>query len=136
LTLSPALAALLLQPRSAKRDWFTRVLDVTLGWLFRLFNRGLTALTAGYARSLHYVVRLAVIALVVYAGLIYLTYLGFQRVPTGFIPQQDQGYLIVALQLPDAAALDRTDRVINRLADIARQQPGVFHTIAVPGFNL
>ncbi len=135
LTLSPALAALLLRERH-KQDWFARVLNSLLGWFFRLFNRGLAAGTAAYAGSLRHVVRLSALALIVYGGLLGLTYLGFRAVPTGFIPAQDAGYLIVALQMPDAATIDRTEPVMNRLAEIARATPGVKGTFAISGFSL
>ena len=74
--------------------------------------------------------------LAVYAGLLFLTYLGFKTVPTGFIPEQDQGYLIVALQLPDASSIDRTDAVLARMSEIAGKTPGVEATFAVTGLNL
>src|SRR4051812_19534674 len=114
LTLSPALAALILKPHKAKQDWLTWIVDLLFGWFFRLFNFGLEKVNAGYVGALYYVVRLSVVVLAVYAGLLFLTYLGFKTVPTGFIPEQDQGYLIVALQLPDASSIDRTDAVLNR----------------------
>ena len=112
LTLSPALAALLLKPQTAKRDWLTRLVDLLAGWFFHLFNRGLENLNAGYVAVLRHVVRLAVLVLAIYAGLLGLAYLGFRTVPLGFIPQQDQGYLVVALLLPDASSIDRTDEVL------------------------
>jgi multidrug efflux pump len=136
LTLSPALAALLLRPRHGRQDWLARVLNVLLGWFFTLFNRGLAAATTGYARTLRHVVRLSAVALLVYVGLLGLTWLGFRSVPTGFIPPQDAGYLIVALQMPDAATIDRTEPVTSRLAEIARGVPGVKGTFAISGFSL
>ncbi len=136
LTLSPALAALILKPHKAKRDWFTWLIDHTLGWFFKLFNIGLEKLNAAYVSSLYYVVRLSALVLLVYAGLLFLTYLGFQTVPAGFIPEQDQGYLIVAIQLPDASSIDRTDAVLARMSDIAAKTPGVEATFAVTGLNL
>ena len=136
LTLSPALGALLLRPRDGKRDWFTRVLDFTLGWFFRGFNRALTWTTAGYAAVERRVLRLAVVALLIYGGLLYVTYRGFKAVPTGFIPPQDTGYLIVNLQMPDAASLDRTDRVLRRLAAIANGTKGVRDTFAITGYSV
>ncbi len=135
LTLSPALAALLLKPRHARQDWFARSLESLLGWFFRFFNRSLAAATRTYASSLRRVVRFSALALLAYAGLVGLTYLGFQSVPTGFIPAQDTGYLIVSLQMPDAATIDRTERVMTRLAGIARTVPGVGHTIAISGLS-
>jgi multidrug efflux pump len=136
LTLSPALAALLLKPHTAKRDWMTRILDGLLGWFFRLFNVGLEKLNAGYIRVLEHVVRLSMLVLAVYAGLLVLTFWGFKTVPLGFIPEQDQGYIIVALQLPDASTIDRTDAVLNQMAAIAQKRPGIEATFAVTGLNL
>ncbi len=136
LTLSPALAALLLRPRHGPQDWFSRTLNAILGWFFRLFNRGLSAATFGYAASVQRVVRVSGLALLVYGGLLGLTYLGFRAVPTGFIPAQDAGYLLVSLQMPDAATIDRTASVMARLADFARKVPGVEHSFAVSGFSM
>ena len=113
LTLSPALAALLLRPRQGKQDWLTTGLDVTLGWFFRLFNRGLEFTTGGYVAVVRRLVRFSALALLVYVALLALTYKGFRSVPTGFIPQQDTGYLIVNLQMPDATSTDRTDAVMR-----------------------
>ena len=136
LTLSPALAALLLKPRHAKQDWFARTLNALLGWFFRLFNIGLAKATAGYAAGLTRVVRLSALALLLYAGLLGLTYAGFANVPTGFIPPQDTGYLLVNLQMPDAATIDRTVPVMTQLAKLAREVPGVNHTVAISGFSI
>jgi hydrophobe/amphiphile efflux-1 (HAE1) family protein len=136
LTLSPALAALILKPHKAKKDHLTRLIDMTVGWFFRLFDRGLEKLNAGYVILLRQAIRLSVLVLAVYAGLLFLTYLGFKSVPTGFIPQQDQGYLIVALALPDAAAIDRTDAVLNRMSAIALKRRGIEGTFAITGLNL
>jgi multidrug efflux pump len=136
LTLSPAMGALLLRPRQTQRDWLTRLLDQLLGWFFRLFNRGLVRGTSAYVSAERRVVRRSGVALLVYGGLIILTYLGFRTVPTGFIPQQDLGYLLVNLQLPDAASLDRTDDVLRRMTKTAQGIPGVQDTFAVTGFSI
>ncbi|MDB5330995.1 MAG: hydrophobe/amphiphile efflux family transporter [Phycisphaerales bacterium] len=136
LTLSPAMGALLLRPRQTQRDWLTRLLDQLLGWFFRLFNRGLVRGTSAYVSAERRVVRRSGVALLVYGGLIILTYLGFRAVPTGFIPQQDLGYLLVNLQLPDAASLDRTDDVLRRMTKTAQGIPGVQDTFAVTGFSI
>ncbi len=136
LTLSPALAALLLKPHGAKKDWLTRTIDFLFGWFFRFFNWGLGKTNSGYVWLLRKVVRLAVLALVVYVGLVFLAFLGFKAVPLGFIPQQDQGYLIAAVALPDAATLDRTDAVVDRLAAIAKKFDGVSDSFGVTGYNL
>jgi multidrug efflux pump len=136
LTLSPALAALILKPHDARPDWFTRLLDFTLGWFFHGFNKLLSLSTRAYVGVLRRVVRLSAVALLVYAGLILLTYFGFKVVPTGFIPQQDQGYLVGALALPDGASLDRTDAVMKRMADLAQNVPGIEGTFAITGLNI
>ena len=136
LSLSPALAALILKPKGARPDGLTRGIDAVFGWFFRLFNSGLAATTAGYAAVLRRIVRLSAVALVVYLGLVFLTYVGFQRVPTGFIPNQDQGYLIVNMQMPDAASIDRTEAAMHELSEIARKMPGVSDTVVISGLSL
>ena len=136
LTLSPAMGALLLRPRDGKQDWFARTLDFLLGWIFRGFNRGMEWATRGYVGVERRVLRLAVVALGVYVGLLFLTYRGFKSVPTGFIPAQDAGYLVVNLQMPDAASFDRTDNVLLRLAQIANKTPGVKDTFAITGYSI
>jgi hydrophobe/amphiphile efflux-1 (HAE1) family protein len=136
LTLSPALGALILRPRHSRRDWLTWVLDTLLGWFFRLFNRVLAGGTEFYAKVLRRVVRFSILALLVYAGLVGLTYFGFKTVPTGFIPQQDLGFLLCAVQLPDASALDRTEKVMLRMTDIASKIPGVESQFASPGLSI
>jgi len=136
LTLSPALAALLLKPHGVKTDWFSRILDFALGWLFRLFNRGMEASTNAYARALRRVVRLSALALLVYAGFVGLTYFGFRTVPTGFIPTQDMGYMFVTVRLPDAASIDRTEATVARVAEMTRATPGVYSTFAISGFSI
>jgi hydrophobe/amphiphile efflux-1 (HAE1) family protein len=136
LTLSPALAALILKPHAAKRDWLTVVIDSGLGWFFHLFNKGLEKTNALYVSTLRHVVRLSIVVLAVYCGLIFLTYLGFKTVPLGFIPAQDQGYLVAGVQLPDASSIDRTDAVVQKMSDIAMQMPGIEGTFGVTGFSL
>ncbi len=135
LTLSPALAALLLRPKHGKRDPFTRVIDFVLGWFFRIFNRTLEVSTNAYTGAVRRIVRLAALALVVYLGLAFVGYLGFKTVPTGFIPSQDQGYLLVNLQMPDAASFERTDATVQRLMTLARKNEGVKDAIAIVGFS-
>jgi hydrophobe/amphiphile efflux-1 (HAE1) family protein len=136
LTLSPALCALLLRPHNAKQDWLTRTLDFTLGWFFRLFNRGFELTNQWYIKSLHYVVRYAVVTLIVYVGLVYLAYNVFRIVPTGFIPTQDQGYLIVNVQMPDASSIERTDAVMTQLSNLALKTRGIQDAFAVSGFSI
>jgi len=136
LTLSPALSALLLKSHHAKKDWFARIMDAALGWFFRLFNKSFGATTNGYTRAVGITTRRGRIALAVYAGLLLLTWGGFKLVPTGFIPTQDSGYLVVFAQLPDGASLERTQKIIGRAGEIARGVPGVKGTVEFPGFNL
>ncbi len=136
LTLSPALAALLLKPHGAKKDLVTRGLDRALGWFFRLFNRGFDVASHGYARLVKSLVRVSVIVLIVYGGLLFLTYKGFTTTPTGFIPLQDKGYLLISVQLPDAASVQRTDEVMAEVGEIARKTPGVDHTVGISGMSI
>ena len=136
LTLSPALAALLLKGHGAKKDRFTRVIDFLFGWFFKLFNRFFGRASGGYGKLVTHTLRSSVIALVVYGGLIGLTALGFSRVPTGFVPTQDKGYLVSFAQLPNGATLDRTEDVIRRMSDIAMKHPGVQNAVAFPGLSI
>jgi hydrophobe/amphiphile efflux-1 (HAE1) family protein len=136
LTLSPALAAILLRPRGARRDWVTRGLDFALGWFFRLFNRTFEAGVRTYAGAVRYLLRLSLIVLAVYAGLLFLTYHEFVGTPTGFVPQQDKGYLILNVQLPDSASVERTRRMMARIEKAARDTPGVDHTVGISGQSL
>ena len=136
LTLSPALSVLLLRPHGAKKDWLTKGLDLALGWFFRLFNQGFELTNQWYIKTLHYVVRYGVITLVVYVGLVYLAYGMFKIVPTGFIPTQDQGYLIGNVQMPDASSIERTDAVMTQLANLAFKTKGIKDAFAVSGFSI
>jgi multidrug efflux pump len=133
LTLSPALAAILLQPRGARKDIFGRLLDVVLGWFFRLFNFGFRHTTSAYGRTVGLALRGSVIVLFLYGGLLALTGWTFTQLPTGYVPNQDQGRLYAAVQLPDSASLERTQEVIDHLIHICHDTPGVVHTIAVAG---
>jgi multidrug efflux pump len=135
LTLSPALAGLLLRQRDVKRDPLTRLLDFLLGWFFRLFNKGFEASVKGYIWAVRRLLRFAAIALLVYVGFLVLTFFGFKAVPSGFIPTQDQGYLIVFAQLPDGASLQRAEEVRKQISEIARLVPGVAHTVEFAGFS-
>ncbi|MGR2738073.1 efflux RND transporter permease subunit [Billgrantia sp. Q4P2] len=135
LTLSPALAALLLKPHDAPKDRLSRLIDFLFGWLFRPFNRFFNASSKGYqggvARSLRR--RGAVFA--VYALLLAGTGVMFQMVPGGFIPTQDKMYLIGGAKLPEGASLDRTEAVIRRMTELALETEGVSSAVAFPGLN-
>ncbi|AZF53046.1 Multidrug efflux system, inner membrane proton/drug antiporter (RND type) MexF [Pseudomonas sp. R4-34-07] len=137
LTLSPALAAVLLRAHDAPKDRFSRFLDKLFGgWLFRPFNRFFEKASHGYVGTVRRVIRGTGIALFVYAGLMVLTFFGFAHTPTGFVPAQDKQYLVAFAQLPDAASLDRTESVMKRMSDIALKQPGVESAIAFPGLSI
>jgi multidrug efflux pump len=135
LTLSPALCAILLKPRGARQDLATRIQDATLGWLFNGFNKIFNTGRDAYSGAVKRLTRMTAAALIVYAGLLALTWLGFQQVPSGFIPTQDKGYIAMMAQLPDAASLDRTGAVVDRLSTIAREVPGIKATIDLAGLS-
>ncbi|MBC2656271.1 efflux RND transporter permease subunit [Pseudomonas sp. MSSRFD41] len=137
LTLSPALAAVLLKEHHAPKDRFSLFLDKLLGgWLFKPFNRFFERASNGYVGTVRRVIRGSGIALFLYAGLMVLTWFGFAHTPTGFVPAQDKQYLVAFAQLPDAASLDRTEDVIKRMSDIALKQPGVESAVAFPGLSI
>ena len=136
LTLSPALAALLLKGHHAPKDWLTRGMDKVFGGFFRLFNRGFGAASNGYGRSVGGLLSRKSVVMFVYMALAGATYGIFNAVPGGFVPAQDKQYLIGFAQLPDAASLDRTEDVIKRMSEIALAQPGVEHAIAFPGLSI
>jgi multidrug efflux pump len=136
LTLSPALSALLLKPHGARPDRLQRGIDRAFGWLLKPFNRLFVWTSHRYVGVTSRVLRRAGVAVLVYAGLVGLTVLGFASVPSGFIPQQDKQYLIAYAQLPEGATLDRTEAVIRRMNEIMQAEPGVAHTVSFPGFSI
>jgi len=136
LTLSPALAGLLLRPHKAGivadphslRGRATRLLQA----LGRPFRRAPNA----YGNTVRKVVRVSGVALVVYGGLLGLTYFGFQAVPPGFVPMQDKYYLVGIAQLPNGASLDRTEAVVKQMSTLALAEPGVESVVAFPGLSI
>jgi multidrug efflux pump len=187
LTLSPALAALLLRPRSAGhhevlprlafplagiflgwmfagervREWTTSVglpdfmaplafavagaaigwmvrnsLNAMLGWSFAKFNEGFEKAADWYSKSVGLLLRASPLVLLIYGGLLALTVFAFEATPTGFIPPQDKGYLLVNVQLPDAASVQRTRQTVAAMEKIALETPGVKHTVAIAGQSL
>jgi hydrophobe/amphiphile efflux-1 (HAE1) family protein len=132
LTLSPALCALLLRPH---RQRSPRFWEYPLQVVFRGFNRGYDFIAAGYGWLAGRVVRLSLVMLVVYGGIVVFGLDEFRRTPLGFIPALDRGYLIAVIQLPPGASLARTDEVNRRAAEIARQVPGVAGAVNVVGFS-
>ncbi|MBC7906359.1 MAG: efflux RND transporter permease subunit [Rhodospirillaceae bacterium] len=136
LTLSPALAALLLKGHDAPKDWLTRAMDASLGWLFHGFNRAFGRGAEAYGGGLKRVVSRKSLMMVIYLGLVGVTYGLFQVVPGGFVPMQDKQYLIGFAQLPDGATLDRTEEVTREMSQIAMDDPGVEHAISFPGLSI
>ncbi len=136
LTLSPALASILLLPHGAKADWLTRVIDFCFGWFFRPFNYVFRRGSQSYGNGVGGIVRFKALALLVYAGLLGGTYFVFQAVPPGFVPVQDKQYLVSFAQLPYGATLDRTEAVIREMSDIALKEPGVQSAVAFPGLSI
>ncbi|HXA25692.1 MAG TPA: efflux RND transporter permease subunit, partial [Acetobacteraceae bacterium] len=136
LTLSPALAAVLLRPHThePKRTLLFR-LGAPVRQFFAGFNWMFEHLSSGYGRLVGRLVRIGVVMLVVYGGLIYAAYDRLAATPTGLIPQLDRGYLIAVFQLPPGASLARTDSVIRRASAIILQQPGVQNSVAFAGFD-
>lgn len=136
LTLSPALAALLLKGHDAPKDKLTRVLDFMLGWLFRGFNYVFRRGTEAYGGGVRGVLSRKTVGFGVYLALVVAAFGVFKIVPSGFVPSQDKQYLIGFAQLPDGATLDRTDEVIRRMSEIAMKQPGVESAVAFPGLSI
>jgi hydrophobe/amphiphile efflux-1 (HAE1) family protein len=136
LTLSPALAALLLKPhgqdqRSGIRGTLSLPFDLFFGGFNRLFER----LSLGYAGLTRRVLRISALMLVIYSGLIGLTYFQFARTPSGFIPPLDRAYFIAAISLPPGASLERTDRLVRQAAEMLLKRPGIDHAVAFAGFD-
>jgi multidrug efflux pump len=136
LTLSPALCAILLKPRDQLRDPLTWLVNISLGWFFRLFNAAFGTGTKVYLGIVGWGLRLSLLVLCLYGGLLYLTSVGFTKLPTGFIPPQDKGYLLVNVQLPDSASLERTAEVVDRVEAVAHKIPGIIHTVGIPGLSV
>ena len=137
LTLSPALSALLLKPHGAKKDWLTKSIDTLFGkWLFGPFNRMFDKASDKYTSGVGSLVRKGSIVMVLYAGLLGLTWQQFETTPTGYVPPQDKMYLVAFAQLPNAASLDRTEEVVRQMSEIAMKHPGVSDTVAFPGLNI
>jgi multidrug efflux pump len=136
LTLSPALAALLLRGHDAPKDRLTRIMDKLFGWFFRGFNRFFGASSNAYGRGVGGILTRKSLVMGLYVVLLGVTFVLFRAVPGGFVPAQDKQYLIGFAQLPDAATLDRSEDVIRRMTDIALKQPGVANAIAFPGLSI
>jgi multidrug efflux pump len=136
LTLSPALAAILLRPHDAPKDRLTRGLDRVLGPLFRRFNHHFHQATEGYQRTVTRLLGHKGPALLVYLLLLAATALLFSLVPAGFVPAPDKQYLIGIAQLPAGASIERTDAVIRRMSDVALKVPGISDAVEFPGLSI
>ncbi|KAA0893044.1 efflux RND transporter permease subunit [Pusillimonas sp. ANT_WB101] len=136
LTLSPALAALLLKGRDEKPDWLTRGMHRLFGGFFKRFNRFFHSTSDRYAKGVSGVIRRKASSLGVYALLLAMTLGVSYMVPGGFVPAQDKQYLISFAQLPSGASLDRTEKVIRQMGQIALDEPGVASSIAFPGLSI
>jgi HAE1 family hydrophobic/amphiphilic exporter-1 len=130
LTLSPALAALLLKPRDAARR------GGPLQWLFARFNKAFNWTTEKYVSTSGVLIHKSGVTMLALAGIAILAVFIGGRLPTGFLPQEDQGYLFVAMQLPDAASLQRTDSAVQRVTKALLETPGIEGVVGVDGFSL
>ncbi|KQP37940.1 efflux RND transporter permease subunit [Pseudorhodoferax sp. Leaf274] len=136
LTLSPALAALLLKGHDEPKDALTRGMDRVLGGFFRGFNKLFARGSNAYGGGVKHAIARKGLMLVLYAALGLVTVGVFKAVPSGFVPLQDKQYLIGFAQLPDGATLDRTEDVVKRMGDIMKKNPYVEDTIAFPGLSI
>ncbi len=136
LTLSPALAALLLRDHGAPKDWLTRAMDSVLGRFFKAFNTAFHRGSDGYGRGVRAVVSRKAILFCAYLALAALAVVVFRAVPSGFVPTQDKQYLVGMMQLPNGSTLDRTEAVTRRMGDIMLKEPGVAHAVQFPGLSI
>src|SRR5229473_3482752 len=128
LSLSPALSSLLLRPRKKTRG--------PLGWFYDRFNRVFGSATNGYINWSRLAIRKAALSFALLAVVAVGAGLFGSRLPSGFLPEEDQGYVYLALQLPDASSLERTDKVCREIEDFLSKTPGVQYTTSVIGFSL
>ena len=136
LTLSPALAALLLKPHDAPKDRLTRIIDFLFGGVFKVFNRFFDRSSRGYSNSVGGLLQHKSLSFVIYLALIAVTIVGFNSIPKGFVPPQDKQYLISFAQLPDGATLKRTEHVITQMGEMALAEPGVESAVQFPGLSV
>ncbi|MFO1149403.1 MAG: multidrug efflux RND transporter permease subunit [Alsobacter sp.] len=133
LTLSPALCALLLKPHT--KDERHSIFTWPFRMFFRLFNWSFDGIASGYGWLTGRLVRLGLLVLIAYGGLLYLTVDQFQKAPRGFIPAQERGFYIVAIQLPPGSSIDRTDAVTKRVVDTILKTPGFRNAVGIVGFS-
>lgn len=136
LTLSPALAALLLRSHDAPKDRLTKIIDFLFGWFFKWFNNSFKRASHGYSTSVSGLLRHKTVSVIVYAILLGFTVYGLNALPKGFVPAQDKQYLISFAQLPDGSSLARTEEVIQEMGRIALEEPGVANAVQFPGLSV
>ena len=136
LTLSPALAALLLKSHDAPKDWLARGMDKVFGRFFAGFNRVFHNGSEKYGQGVGGILQRKSGAVFVYGGLLAATVFLFQLVPPGFVPLQDKQYLVSFAQLPQGATLDSTEKVIRQMSAIALKDPAVEGAVAFPGLSI
>ena len=137
LTLSPAMAALLLKPHDAqaKHEGVLATITAPIRWFFDRFNHLFDRLSGGYAGLTSRLIRIGSLLLIVYAGLLFATYNRLASTPTGLIPQLDRGYFIAAFSLPPGATLERSDAVVRKASEVMLSRPGVQASVAFVGFD-
>src|SRR5207248_6427136 len=128
LSLSPALSAMLLRPRKQGRG--------PLGWFYRAFNRVFGSATHGYVNWSRFAIRKVFLSFALLGVIAVAAGLFGSKLPSGFLPEEDQGYVFLALQLPDASSLERTDQACRKIEDFLSKTPGVQYTTSVIGFSL
>lgn len=136
LTLSPALAAILLKSHDAPKDALSRIMDRLFGRFFAGFNKVFAKSSRGYSTGVKGLLARKSLAMFAYLLLLGATYIGFQAVPSGFVPAQDKQYLVSFAQLQDGATLERTEQVVRQMSDIAMKEPGVQSAVAFPGLSI
>jgi hydrophobe/amphiphile efflux-1 (HAE1) family protein len=136
LTLSPALASMLLVAHDAKKDFFTRGIDFVFGRFFNRFNHIFEGASRKYSGLLGSVIRRKVLMLGVYALFLVGTFYIFKKAPPGFVPTQDKAYLVSFVQLPEGANLARTEEVIREAGAIEMKDPGVQDAVQFPGLSI
>ncbi len=125
LTLAPALCGVLLKPGQAEAKGF-----------FKLFNASVVGSNTFYQHLVRLALKGSVIGLCLFAAIIFMSIKGMDSLPTGFVPQEDEGYCMVGVQLPDGATLDRTDLVMDQVQQIISATPGVIDCLAISGYSL
>lgn len=136
LTLSPALASILLKSHNAPKDGLTRVMDRVFGGFFTRFNRFFTRSSERYSQRVTRAIQRKGLMMVMYTMLVFLTLFMFTQVPPGFVPAQDKQYLVSFAQLPDGSTLEKTEEVIRQMSEIILAEEGVESAVAFPGLSI